>query len=295
MGRAYRRTWIALVVVAGIMTAIPAHANNIFVTVRAAGQIAPQFLADGASGDAICNQASPGAKCIYGVESFSGLTSAQAQKGFTSTFSTGQNDFTASQYLTGSYSGQLTRIATDQYGGVKGSAAYPAALGVQTYSLAIAGHGVPGANYFGLWISAMDATNVLRLHTSDNQTFDFTTNSLQKYIATTATPNAYYGNPTSYFLGQNSGEPYAYVNFFDMDGYVTGVDFSNNAPTGFESSNHALGYFDPLVIPGHQALQQSVPMAEPASALLVGAGLTGLAFQRRRRKGRPEATPTNPA
>lgn len=272
-----------------VLIARPAAADNIVVTIRTAGQVAPLFLSDPVQGQGICDQ-DPSATCVYGVESFANFTSQQAASGFMTNFNTGQTNFTAAKSISGVYSGQITRVPTNQYGGAQGSAAYPAALGAQSYSLALTPHGVPGANYFGIWITAMDATNLLRLHNQNGSTFDFTPNSLKPYFASAASPQAYNGNPTASFKGQNSNETYVYVNFYNTDGYFSSVDFTNSSSSGFESSNHAVGFFSPLTIPGTRVLtQQSVSVPEPGSALLVLTGLLGLRMMRRRR-GRPTQT-----
>jgi len=275
-----------------IVTAIPARADNIVVTMRGAGQVTPLFLSDGSGDQGVCNQKNaPASTCSYGVESFSNFTAKQTASGFKTDFSTGQTDFTQAKSITGAYSGQIARVATNQYSGAQGLIAYPVVTGTNSFTLTLTPHGLAGANYFGLLITAMGATNLLRLHMQDGSVMDFTLSSLKTLISNTSSPGAYNGNPTANLYGQRMGEPYAFVNFYDTNGYISSVEFSNSSSSGFESSNHAVGFFDKPTIQGNVMLtQQSVSVPEPSSILMVLAGLAGV--QAWRRRGRPSpATP----
>ncbi|MEH2269023.1 MAG: PEP-CTERM sorting domain-containing protein, partial [Nostoc sp.] len=48
----------------------------------------------------------------------------------------------------------------------------------------------------------------------------------------------------STFKNQNTGEPYAFINFYDVGGTFDQVQFTNVGGSGFESDNHtvATGY-----------------------------------------------------
>lgn len=272
------------------LCALPARADTINVTLEQPRTVAPHFTTD-ASGQGICEQNLVAtATCVYGVESFKSFTSAQAANGFTSTFTTGQNNFPAGDSIRGAYSGQLTRSLTNQYGGAQGATAYPVAMGTSVYRMDLTTAGVPGVNYLGVWITAMDASNVLKIHTSSGYEFDLTSSVLKAFINKTATPSAYYGNPTASYLGQDSAEPFAYVNFFNTDGLFTYVEFTNSSGSGFESSNHAAGYFNPLYVTGQTVL--AVVVSEPSAVAVLGAALAGMSFLIWLRKGRaPQPSP----
>jgi hypothetical protein len=83
--------------------------------------------------------------------------------------------------------------------------------------------------------------------------------------------NAYCGNPADY--NADSGELFAYVNFFDTVGTFSKIVFTQNGGGGFESDNHAVAYNSAL---------SKVP--EPASLTLMSVGLAGFLLTRRRRR-----------
>ncbi len=254
-----------------------ARADAIAVTYSGAGVQVPDFAS-------VCTATATNT-CIYGAENFSNWTGAN---NYAASFTGGGNDFTASQYFTGTYSASdatfsanyWRKVNANQYGGANGTSPYPAIFSTagvtSSYTLNIAAHGVPGANYFGVWISALDAANNLTLTTSTGQVYNFTPTQLITALGScSGGSNLYCGNPTTPFKGQNSGEQYVYVNFFDTNGFFTSVTWSNSSSSGFESSNHALAYFDPNVPFG-------TPIPEPAALGLFGIGLLSLAAARRR-------------
>ena len=54
----------------------------------------------------------------------------------------------------------------------------------------------------------------------------------------------YYGNPNSPFEGGDSGEPYVFINFYDMSGTFDQVVFTEDpASGGYEFDNHTVGFF----------------------------------------------------
>lgn len=283
-------TLAAAMIVAHIFTGSASAA--VVVTLRGPSQQYPNF-------SALCT---PGATCVYGTETFSGLSSVVAvgqtmslNANFVSNFNTGTNNLGGSYAITGTYSGALTNEAGDLYGGSYNPSTlqlnpYPDASGAAEYSLSIAVTGIPGVNYFGVWITAMDATNKLVLHMSDGSTFSFVSSDLRDYIDQASNGDAYYGNPNpsaSNVNGLDPNEPFAYVNFFDTTSYIVQVDFTNTSNSGFESSNHAVGYYDPLNTGTGRLITtsaQSVP--EPSSFGMLGCGLLAAAVVRRRRRSR---------
>jgi hypothetical protein len=62
-------------------------------------------------------------------------------------------------------------------------------------------------------------------------------------LAQVAGQPAYFGNPNPAFQGQNSGQPHAFINFYDTTGTFDEVDFTQNMIGGYESDNHTVGFF----------------------------------------------------
>jgi len=97
--------------------------------------------------------------------------------------------------------------------------------------------------YFGMWWSAGDTQNRLAFYDGNNNlvgNFDSSllTQTIQQMPV--ATQNLYKGNPLT-SPKQNTGEYYAYVNFFTTEtSSIRKVVFSNAVSTGFESDNHSV-------------------------------------------------------
>jgi hypothetical protein len=88
--------------------------------------------------------------------------------------------------------------------------------------------------YFGFWWSAGDAFNVLDFYSGATLVAEFTTDNLMKKL-----PQSYYGNPKDRSL--NSGEPYAFINFFGAGGSTWDqIQFSNDGSSGFEADNYTV-------------------------------------------------------
>jgi len=137
----------------------------------------------------------------------------------------------------GTYSAVAVRTA-DQYGGAGGTGYYPvtstnSSLGdLETSTLTF---DAP-QQYFGIWWSAGDPKNVLQFYDGSTCVALFNTENLVDKL-----PSTYDGNPNSQFLGKDSGEGFAYINFFATAGTeFTSVVFTNNGSSGFESDNHAV-------------------------------------------------------
>jgi hypothetical protein len=269
------RTTAALAAFAGLLTGAPAaDAGPIVATYEAAGVETPDAAA-------ICGST---AGCTVGYETFNYVTQAQASQGYTSNYSSGTG--VASPY-SGTYSPFVLQPA-DQYGGAGGIGTYPEVYGSSSpasYSIKLTNNNTGGGvNYFGMWISALDASNQLMFYDANgNLLLDFTSQQLIGDLGNCNNGhagNAYCGNPSDYYA--DSGELFAYVNFFDTSGTFSKVVVSEagGAGAGFESDNHAVAYNQNLTPSGNAVV------SEPASLAIMGIGLMGLCLARRRPRQR---------
>jgi len=174
----------------------------------------------------------------------------------------------------GTYNNTLVENA-DQYGGAGGTGNY---FDVDT-SRSGNGQTVSTLNlttpqdYFGLWWSAGDSNNVLTFLSKVNgveQVVDtMTTADVVSYIGNLANKASYYSNPNSTFKGQDSSEPFAFINFYDIGGTFDEVQFSNVGGTGFESDNHT-------VATAYNSITGSVVIAAvPESSSVLGVFVIG--------------------
>ena len=173
----------------------------------------------------------PGVQTPQGIttnfETFDSIT-----PGSTQPFTT---NFNGSSY-TGTYSGDVNWNAANQFGGAGGTGTYPVTFTDSGYTLTLN----KGANYFGLWISALDLGNVLQFFNNGTLVDSFTPADLIKLVGN-CPGGAFCGNPNSSFLHDNASQQYAYVNFFDESGAFNTIVFSElNHLGGFESDNQAV-------------------------------------------------------
>ncbi|MCC5608702.1 hypothetical protein LC612_18380 [Nostoc sp. CHAB 5834] len=170
----------------------------------------------------------------------------------------------------GSYTNTLI-VDKDQYGGANGTGKY---FDVDSNRSGKDKDGKPNQtvstlklttaqSYFGLWWSAGDNNNVLEFYSKGNLVEKITTADVVSYIAKLPNKASYYSNPNSAFKGQNSGEPYAFINFYDVAGTFDEVKFTNIGGTGFESDNHT-------VATNYKSITGNVIRAVPESSSVLG-------------------------
>ncbi len=178
--------------------------------------------------------------------------------------------------ISGSYSGGLVMYSADQYGGAGGAGYYPelfASGGSYTLNLTTSGN-LPGVNYFGMWFSALDAGNQLQFYENNTLLMTFTPAEFQSLVgACPSSSNAFCGNPNANFKGDDSGEQFAFLNFFDQNGYFNKIVFTETGGGGFESDNHTVGYLNPPT-PSGTIISGETP--EPGSFVLLLSGMIAL-------------------
>lgn len=233
-------------------------ADSIQATFEGAGVQLPAAIS-------ICQSSSP---CIIGNEDFDAWTGGA--------FST---DYGTGNQITGDYSGGFVSLNADQYGGAGGTGRYPELYpdgGAYSVSFTTAA-GVPGVNYFGLWFPALDGGSTLEFYDGSTLVDTFTPGDYMNMVGwCPSATNGFCGNPNPNFKGQDSGEQFAYLNFYNLNGYFTKVVFSEPYGGGFESDNQSAGYLATSTLNG------TLVVPEPANLglamigmLLIGAGAAG--------------------
>jgi hypothetical protein len=243
-------------------SSVGAFADAIDVTYGAPGQ-------ENASSTVVSNAN------VLGVDTFESQPTGST--GFTTDFGTGG-------LITGTYAGDPVITGVNQFGSAGGVGNQIDALhGTEGYTLSLATAGIPGVNYFGFWLSALDSGNELAFYRSGVEVGTYDPAQLIAALGTCSGSNSYCGNPNANFLGQNAGQPYAFVNFVDADGYFDEVAFTEapGASGNYESDNHTVAYCSNAssCITGN-----SLNVPEPLTLSLFGAGLLGLVAMRRRKK-----------
>jgi len=133
------------------------------------------------------------------------------------------------------------------------------------------------SSYFGLYWAAGDAQNYLDFYNGNSLVVSISLGTLSSRLT-----SAYYGNPNN---GQDTSEPFAYLNFYGENGVTWNrIVFRNlSTGTGYETDSHAVlaAVQNPPSTPGGSLDVPTIP--EPASSLLLAAGLIALGLLRKSR------------
>jgi hypothetical protein len=164
-----------------------------------------------------------------GVENFDRLPLTSlplGSSGFTTNYRTGG-------LITGVYSTGADIVAADVFGGAGGTGQYVDAIGNSSggYTITLStSSGVPGVNYFGYWLSALDPGNQVVFKESGTTIATLSPADVIAAIGPCSSsltgpgPNGYCGNPFPGF-GYNN-QQYAFINFVDTTGISTRSTFS---------------------------------------------------------------------
>ena len=233
---------------------------------------------------------------VGGVETFDSQTPYAYPNSFTTTFGTSGTGGTINGTYTADTGNGVEVLPADQYGGAGGTGNYIVAFSGTPYSLSLATDIPGGVNYFGYWLSALDKGNFVTFYGESGQKlFTFNPQDVIDTINTHADPSQYYGNPNTvnYLHGQNSSEPYVFVNFFDKDGSFSKVSFSENGGGGYESDNHTVGHYLTQGQGTTVTLNNSVsgvPETSTWAMMILGVGAIGAVLRRRRAPAASAAT-----
>jgi hypothetical protein len=238
--------------------AAPAQADAFNITYEAAG-------VQNANTSGLCANLGAGS-CTVGVENFNSRTVGTGQT-FTTNYGTGGT-------ITGTYN-NVQISSAGQFGGAGGTGNYGVTFTTAGYQVNLKTTLATGVNYFGFWLSALDAGNDVSFYKNGVDVFDFTPTQVIAALGKCSSSNAYCGNPNSPYAGQNSGQQYVFVNFYDLAGSFDSIHFTEN-PTvgGYESDNHTVGYV---------TAESGIQVPEPATLGLFLTGLGGMLMLRRRR------------
>ena len=185
-----------------------------------------------------------------GVETFDSLSGYQGS--YATDFSGSAFSATISNFVVGN---------ANVYGGAGGTGKF-----VTTYGTTdIAFTGGPAVNYFGLWVSALDANNSIAFFNGATQIGAY---NLTATLNGLANAGAYKGNPNG---GGNGGEAYAFINFTSTTAFDR-VQLTQGGGGGFELDNATVGV-------------AAVPEPATWGMMLLGFGLVGTMARRRRATG----------
>lgn len=223
---------------------------------------------------------------VTGVENFDEQPVQAYPQSFDTTFGTSGAGSTISGTYASANGAGVQINAADQYGGSGGTGNYIVAFSNTPYTLTLSSDISGGVNYFGFWLSALDAGNFVTFYGSNgSKLFTFNPQDVINAVQATATPGEYYGNPNSNFLGKDGDEPFIFLNFFDTSGSFTKVSFNENGGGGYESDNHTVGHYLTMgqgtIIP---LLYSSPPEPGAWAMMLVGFGALGAVLRRGRQR-----------
>ncbi len=204
------------------------------------------------------------------------------------TRSTGFSTFTTDYGTGGAFSGRYSNVQineADQYGGSGGNTNY--AVSFSTYSLDLTSSSARGVTFFGYWLSALDKGNLVTFSSRGRTLFTFKPADVLAAVNASPDRAQYYGNPTTAFHGQNSGEPYIFLSFYSNDRPFDKIVFTETPGFGgYESDNHTVGRFTgtgtgtliPLI---NSVTPGAVPEPAAWAMMVAGFGLVGSAMRRR--------------
>lgn len=241
------------------------------VSLAAAGLIVAASATTARADTFLLNYEAPGVQ-----HTTAGFTTVGVENFDTRTNLTGfVTDFGTNGAVTATYSPALI-YGADIYGGAGGTGQYIAAFGGYSYSLKLTADPTvfpDGINYFGYWLSALDTGNQVAFYRGGVQVGALTPSDVLTEIG--GNP-AYFGNPNAKFLGANSEQPYAFINFYDTDGSFDEIRFSENpAIGGYESDNHTVGFYTSIGGVG------GTPEPATWALMITGFGLVGTGLRRR--------------
>ena len=196
-----------------------------------------------------------------GVETFDSRASGA---GFTTDFGTGGA-------ISATYSAVRINEA-DRYGGAGGTGKYAVAFSNTPYSVHFTSNPTllpHGVNYFGYWLSALDSGNHVAFYKDGVEVGSLSPGDV---LARLGGDRNYFGNPNPRFAGQDAGEPYAFINFYDTTGSFDEVRFTQTGGGGYESDNHTVGFY---------TAAGGAPEPATWALLLTGFGMVGTGLRRR--------------
>jgi hypothetical protein len=129
-----------------------------------------------------------------------------------------------------------------------------------------------GLNYFGYWLSALDAQNRIDFYSGAELLGTITPSTVRTDIGNCPGGN-WCGNPNAPFLGQVAHEQFAFLNVYMPSGKTYDrIRFYQVGGGGYESDNHTVGYF---------TTRGGVPEPATWAMMILGFGLVGFAARRR--------------